>query len=136
VPHHPARRQSVEHGQPTHHRLPDDAERQQHAEDRQIPAEGHAEEGQQAGGDGRQRHEAREHAIAELDPRMRVELGHEPAVLVALRPVRTPEPRPRDAHRRAGEDDQRQRDEGDRRDEEVALGDDAEAGAHGEKDAG
>jgi hypothetical protein len=40
-------REAVEHGQPAHDGLADDAQGQQHAETGQVAAEGHAEEGQQ-----------------------------------------------------------------------------------------
>ena len=122
VPHDPAGSEAVEHGQPTHDGLADDAQREQHAQDCEVAPERHPEEGQQARGDGRQGHEAGEHPIAELDPRVGVEFGDETAVGVALRPVRTAEARPGDAHGGPGEDDHGQRGERDGGDHEVALG--------------
>ena len=104
---------------------------QQHAQDGQVATERHAEEGQQPGGDGREGDEAGEHAVAELDPRVRVELGHQAPVGVALRPVRAAQARSGDAHRGAGEDDDRQRDQRDGGHHEVALRGDADPLAHG-----
>ena len=119
VGHHPPGGEAVEDRQPAHHGLAEDAEREQPAEDRQVAPERAARERQQE-----RRHRAdADHAgqqpVAELDVGVGPELGREPPVLVAVGPVRAPEPRAGDAHGRAGEDDQHQGPERDGGDPEV-----------------
>src|SRR3954464_15548724 len=91
---------------------------------------GRREKPQSPAGDRRERDEAGERAVAELDQRVAVRLGDEPAVRVAVRPARAPQPRAGDPHRRAGEDNQRQRAEREGGDSEVRAGVDLEALAH------
>ena len=102
---------------------PSDAERQQHAEPREVAAERPAAEGERARGDRGEPDEAGEQAVAVLDPGVGLERRRHAAV--ALGPVRAAEPGAGEPHRRAREDDQRQRDERE-------LGD-ALVGARGER---
>ena len=88
-------------------RLPDHAQRQQGAEEGEVPAEGAAEPGEHAGGDHGDADEAGEDAVAVLDHRVGVERRHRAAV--ALGPVRAAEARAGEADAGAGEDDQRER---------------------------
>ena len=121
VGHHPARGEAVEHGQPAHHRLAEDAEREQPAEDRQVAPERAARERQHERGDRADADHAGQQPVAELDVGVGAELGREPPVLVAVGPVRAAEPGARDAHGRAREDDQHQRPERHGGDPEVLL---------------
>ena len=123
VAHHEAGREVVADGEAAEHRLADDAEREQHAEHREVAAERPPPERERARGDRGQPDEAGDHAVAVLDPRVRLERRGDAAV--ALRPVRAPEPGAGQPHRRAGEDDQR---EGRERDLRDAL-----VGARGER---
>ena len=72
---------------------------------------GTAEPGENAGGDHGEADEAGEDAVAVLDHRVGIERGDRLAV--ALGPVRAAEAGAGEAHARAGEDDQRERSEGD-----------------------
>ena len=87
----------------------DDAERQQHAEPREVAAERPPAPRQRARGDRGEADEARDHAVAVLDPGVRLQRRRDAAV--ALGPVRAAEARAGEAHRGAREDDQRQRSE-------------------------
>ena len=113
VGHHQPRRQVVLDDQGAEDRLADHAQRQQGAEQRQVPAVGAAEEGEDAGGDHGEADEPGQQPVAVLDHRVGVERRHRAAV--ALGPVRAAEAGAGEAHAGAGEDDQRQRGEGDRR---------------------
>ena len=123
VAHHEAGREVVADGEAAEHGLADDAERQQHAEPGEVAAERPPPPRQRAGRDRGQPDEARDQAVAVLDPGVRLERRRDAAV--ALGPVRAPEPRAGQADRRAGEDDQRER-------SQRHLGD-ALVGARGER---
>ena len=88
---------------------PSDAERQQHADQREVAPERAAAEREQPGRGGDEADEAGQHPVAELDHGVRLERRRDLAV--ALRPVRAAEAGAREAHGGAGEDDQRQEDE-------------------------
>jgi hypothetical protein len=100
-------------------RLPDHPQWQQGAEQRQMPAVGAAEEGQDAGRDYRKADEPGQQPVAVLDHRVGVEWGHRAAV--ALGPVRAAEPGAGQANPGPGEDDQGQCRKRDRGDLRVAL---------------
>ena len=88
---------------------------------------GLAEEGEHGGGDHGEADEAGQQPVAVLDHRVGVERRHRAAV--ALGPVRAAEPGAGQPHSGAGEDDQRQRRQGDQRHLRVELGADAEFGS-------
>ena len=122
--HHQARGEVVLDDQGAEDRLAQHPERQQRPEDRQVPAEGPAEEGQARGGDHGEADEAGQQPVAVLDHRVGVERRHVAAV--ALGPVRAAEAGAGEPHAGAGQHDQRQRREGDHRHLRVELGRDAE----------
>ena len=68
-------------------RLADHSQRQQGAEQGQVPAVGHAEEGEDAGGDHGEADEAGQQAVAVLDHRVGLEWRR--AAAVAFGPIRT-----------------------------------------------
>ena len=120
VPHHEAGREVVADREAAEHRLADDAEREQHAEHREVAPERPPPERERARGHRGEPDDAGDHAVAVLDPRVRLERRGDAAV--ALRPVRAPEAGAGQPHRRAGEDDQREGREGDLRDALVGPG--------------
>ena len=93
---------------------------------REVAAERPPAPRERARGDRGEPDEAREQPVAVLDPGVRLERRRDAAV--ALGPVRAAEPGAGQAHRGAGEDDQRERAERD-------LGD-ALVGARGEQSGG
>ena len=125
VGHHQAGGEVVLDDEGAEDRLADHAERQQRAEQSQVPAIGPAEEGEDAGGDHGEADEPGQQPVAVLDHRVRFERRR--AAAVAFGPVRAAEPGAGQAHGGAGEHDQRQRGEGDRGDLGVAPGGDLEA---------
>ena len=120
VAHDEAGREVVADREAAEHGLADDAERQQHAEPREVAAERPPPERQRARGDRGEPDEARDQPVAVLDPRVRLERRRDAAV--ALGPVRAAEPGAGQADRRAREDDQRQRGERDLGDALVRAG--------------
>ena len=100
-------------------RLADHPERQQRAEQGEVPAEGPAEPSERAGGDHGEADEAGQQPVAVLDHRMGVERRH--GLAVAFGPVGAAETRAREAYRGPGQHDQRERCEGDQRHLGVAL---------------
>ncbi len=120
VAHHPAVVELAFHGQAAEHRLRDHAQRQQRAQPHQLAAvRAPAQRAQprQAGGD---RDRDRDHAVGELDQRVRSQRRVD--VAVALRPGRAAEARAGQAHRGAGQHDQRQRAQRHLGDAQVLLG--------------
>ena len=109
-------------------RLADDAERQHRPEQGQVPAERAPEPGEDAGGDHREADEPGQDPVRVLDHRVGVERGDGAAV--AFRPVRAAEPGAGQPHRRAGQHDQRQRRQRDRRHPGVELRGDVQTLAH------
>ena len=113
VEHHQPRGEVVLDDQGAEDRLADHPQRQQRAEQRQVPAVGPAEEGEDAGGDHGDADEPGQQPVAVLDHRVGVERRH--GLAVALGPVRAAEAGAGEPHAGAGEDDQRQRAERDQR---------------------
>ena len=109
------------------HDLRDDAERQQHAEPREVAAEWLPAPRERARGDRRDTDEARDDAVAVLDPGVGLERRRHAAV--ALGPVRAAEARAGQADRGAREDDQRQGGERHLGDALVGRGGSARGGA-------
>ena len=106
VAHHQSRREVVLDDEGAEDRLADDAERQQGAEQRQVPAVGLAEEGEDGGGDHGEADEPGQQPVAVLDHR--VGFQRRRGAAVAARPVGAAEAGAGQAHAGAGEDDQRQ----------------------------
>ena len=75
VGHHEAGSEVVAHGEAAEHGLGDDADREQHAEQRQVAPVGTPPEGQRAGGHGDQADDAGQQAVAVLDDRVGVRAG-------------------------------------------------------------
>ena len=120
VAHDEAGREVVADREAAEHGLADDAQRQQHADPREVAAERPPPERQRARRDGGEPDEAGDQPVAVLDPGVRLERRRDAAV--ALGPVRAAEPGAGQADRRAREDDQRQRDERDLGDALVGAG--------------
>ena len=125
VEHHQAGRQVVVDDERSEPCLGDHPDRQQAAEQGQMPTVRPAAEGEHAGGDHGDPDEAGEHAVAVLDHGVDVGRRHRPPV--ALGPVRATQPRCGQPDRRAGQDDQGERGERDRGDDEVDVAGDREA---------
>ena len=128
VAHHQAGGEVVPDDLAAEDRLADHAEWQQCTEQRQVPAEGPAKPGEDAGGDHDEADEAGQDPVAELDHGVGVERRH--GLAVALGPVRAAEAGAGQAHAGAGQHDQRERPERDQGDGGVELRRDAEAVAH------
>ena len=125
VGHDQARSEVVLDDQRAEDRLPEHPQRQQGAEQRQVPAVGHAEEGEAAGGDHGEADETGQQPVAVLDHRVGLQRRHRAAV--AFGPVRAAEAGAGQSHGGAGEHDQRQSGEGDGGDLRVAPRRDLEA---------
>ena len=110
VAHHELGSEVVLDHQRAEHRLADHAERQQDAEEGQVPAVGPAEEGERAGRDDREPDEAGDDPVSVLDHRVELDRRHRAAV--ALGPVRAAETGAGEADRRTRGDDRCQRDQG------------------------
>ena len=118
VAHHVGRRQVVLDRLASEHDLRHDPEHEPGREHDQVAPAGPAYHRPEHGQDHRERHDPRDDAVDELDHRMEGPLGHDAAVSTRG-PVGTPQAGAGQANRAAGDDDERQRQQGHERDAPV-----------------